>query len=308
MNALLFIFSWYNLPFTFLLAVCVLLAALQLIGLGGQHEGDAGAQTEIGHDVGVDHDVDLSHDLDVSHDVDLGHDLDVSHDVDVSHDLDVSHDADLGHDLDAGHDLGHDLDHDLGHDLGHEVVPGAGHEAGLPAVHGVSHEGGLSFLSALAFLGVGKAPLMVVLLILFGSMGLLGWLLNAFTVTLFGGGYPALAFGGVLLVVLVLGGVISSRTTLLIARALPPFVTTASRAEALVGRTGMVISPVVDEHYGQVHLRDPGGTLITVFAVTRAEAPIPRGEQVVTVSYEADQKRYLVTRSRQVIAAQRDTT
>ncbi len=145
---------------------------------------------------------------------------------------------------------------------------------------------------------------MVVLLILFGSIGVLGWLLNAFIVSLWGGGYPALAFGGVLLVGLVAGGVISSRTALLIARALPPLVTNASRAEALVGRTGTVISPVVDEKYGQVHLRDPGGTLITVFAVTRAEAPIPRGEQVVTVSYEADQKRYLVTRSKQILPAQ----
>ena len=40
-SAWAFISAWYNLPFTFLLGLCVILAALQLIGLGG--EGDHGA-------------------------------------------------------------------------------------------------------------------------------------------------------------------------------------------------------------------------------------------------------------------------
>ncbi len=274
MTALLFIFTWYNLPFTFLLGVCLVLSALQLIGLGGDHEGGADAHA------------DLDHDLDIEHGVDLDHGVDLSHDLD----------HDLSHDLDQ--DLDHDIDHDLSHDLGHEAEHGADHEAGQGAA--AQTEGGFSFLSVLAFLGMGKAPLMVVLLVFFGSMSILGWLLNGLVVSLFGGSYPGLAFVGVMLVVLVLGVVVTSRVALFIARTLPPLVTTASRAEALVGRTGTVISPEVSESYGQVHLRDPGGTLITVFAVIRAEAPIPRGEEVVTVSYETEQKRYLVTRSKRV--------
>ena len=35
-NAWSFLSAWYNLPFTILLAVCALLAVLQLIGLGGE--------------------------------------------------------------------------------------------------------------------------------------------------------------------------------------------------------------------------------------------------------------------------------
>ena len=246
MNAWLFPFTWYNLPFTFLLGVCLVLAVLQLIGLGGQHEGG----TDLEHGVEVEHDVSLEHEVALEHEVTLEHEV------------------------------------DLGHDVGHDAGPA------------VDQGGGFSFLSALAFLGVGKAPLLVVLLILFGSIGILGWLLNAVIVSLLGGNYPGPAFGGVLLVVLALGVTVSSRTAQLIARALPPFFSTASRADAFIGRTGEVISPTVDDKYGQVHVRDPGGTLITVFAVTRTESPIPRGTEVVVVAYDAQQRCYLVTRSK----------
>jgi hypothetical protein len=82
----------------------------------------------------------------------------------------------------------------------------------------------------------------------------------------------------------------------LIGRALPPVSTTATRAQALVGRPGTVISPFVDGRYGMVHLRDDGGTLISLFAITEDEAPIARGQSVILLSYDAAQRRYLVAR------------
>ena len=280
MSAWLFFVTWYNLPFTFLLGICVVLSGLQLVGLGGQHEGD----TDLDHSVDVDSGVELDHGLDLGHD--LGHDLD--HDI-----------GEAGQDLD--HDFDHDLDHDVGHDVDHAIDHNTDHDVGHDVGHDVAHEaGGFSPLSVLAFIGVGKAPLLVVLLILFGSMGILGWLLNGVVVSLLGGHYPDVAFMGVLLAVLFLGVSVSSRSARLIAQALPPFVSSASRATALIGRSGTVISPTVDGTYGQVHLRDQGGTLITVFAVTQAEAPIARGEAVVVVSYDSEQRRYVVTRSKQI--------
>jgi hypothetical protein len=45
-----------------------------------------------------------------------------------------------------------------------------------------------------------------------------------------------------------------------------------------------------------VHLRDDGGTLISIFAITEDEKPITRGEMVILLSYDAAQRRYLVTR------------
>jgi membrane protein implicated in regulation of membrane protease activity len=230
-----FIFAWYNLPFTFLLGTCLILAALQLLGLGGEHDGD------------VDADVDL--------------------DVDVSTDLDVDADADL------------DLDGDTSID----------HDAGLDGGSGFS-------LNFLAFLGFGKAPLLVVLLILFGSVGITGWLFNMFAEGYFPS-YPPVLLAAVLPLSFAVGAVLTSRSARFIGRALPPVSTTATRAQALVGRRGTVTSPYVDGKYGLVRLRDAGGTSLSVFAVIDGEPPIERQSEVVLVAYDPAAKRYTVTRS-----------
>jgi membrane protein implicated in regulation of membrane protease activity len=257
-NVWSFISAWYNLPFTVLLSLCAVLAVLQMIGLGGEADHDADA------DVAADADVDADADADVDADADAGADLD--------HDAGFDHDADLDHD--AGVD--HDMDHDAGADQG-------GADAG-----GIS-----GALALFAFIGMGKAPLAVVLLILFSSVGILGWVLNS-AVTSLAGGYPAIAFALVAPVSLAGGGLVSSRISRLIGRALPPVSTTATRAQALVGRRGTVISPYVDGRYGLVHLRDQGGTLISVFATTTAGQPIKRGCEVVLVSYDSTKRQYTV--------------
>jgi hypothetical protein len=43
-----------------------------------------------------------------------------------------------------------------------------------------------------------------------------------------------------------------------------------------------------------VHLRDQGGTLISVFAVNPTEQTIKRGCEVVLVSYDAAKRHYTV--------------
>src|SRR5262245_5451225 len=123
-----FLTAWYNLPFTSLLIICILLAVLQLIGLDSDSDADA--------------------------------DFDAEADVDLDHDLDTETDADTDAEGDADADSEPPAD--------------------SPA----------PTLSLLAFLGVGKAPLLVVLLILLGSLGILGWSANALVAALFGN-YPA---------------------------------------------------------------------------------------------------------------------
>jgi membrane protein implicated in regulation of membrane protease activity len=163
--------------------------------------------------------------------------------------------------------------------------------------HEVSHDSGgdgtPGVLNVLAFIGLGKAPLMVVLLILFGSIGLLGWILNSVLSRTFGT-YPNMAFVAVLPITIVAGTLISSRSARFIGRALPPISTTATRAQALVGRRGTVISPYVDQKYGMVHLRDEGGTLINIFAVSKDGEPIKRGSEVALVTYDPVNKVYTV--------------
>jgi membrane protein implicated in regulation of membrane protease activity len=192
------------------------------------------------------------------------------------HDSDV--DADLDLDVDADADL--DLDHDA------DIEASADHDADA---------GELSGFSWLAFIGFGKTPVMVVLLVLFFSIGLLGWLFNGMVTSIFG------FFSGLALLVtglasLVVGVFITSRVTRTIGRMLPPVSSTATKAEAMVGMQAQVISPFVDRKYGMVHFRDAGGTLISLFAISEDEKPIVRGETVILLSYDAAARRYLVTR------------
>ncbi len=256
-----FVSAWYNLPFTILLGLGLFLALLQLGGLGGGDDSD-------GHD--------------------LGHD--------VNHDLDHDLDHDFAHDVD--HDLDHDVDHDLDHDLGHN---GAGEHVIEPisadgsADHGDGAHGDADHFSLLAFIGIGKTPLLVVLLILFASIALLGWLFNGVLGAVFGG-FPGLLIFFTGPTALISGALLTSRVTRFIGKTLPPIHTTATRALALVGMTGVVISPYIDEKYGMVHLRDQGGTLISIFAVTDETPPIPRGEKVLLVAYQSAERRYQARR------------
>src|SRR5512134_3576270 len=247
-----FLIAWYNLPFTLMLGLGLVLAGLQLLGLS--HDGDT--HTDADTDVDADGDVDADADADADMDIAVHHDLD--HDID--------------HDID--HDVDHDLDHDVDHDINRDSFSG---------------------FSLLAFIGIGKAPLMVVILIVLMTTGLLGWILNGLAMGILGF-FPGLLLLGTFLVSLVAGSLVTSRVTRFIGRALPPVSTTATRAQALVGRPGTVISPFVDGRYGMVHLRDDGGTLISLFAITEDEQPIGRGESVILLSYDATQRLYLVTR------------
>ena len=253
-----FLIAWYNLPFTLMLGLGVVLAALQLLGLS--HDGDADTDTDVDADIDTDVDADVDGDLDADADADM--------DIAIHHDLD--------------HDIDHDMDHDIEHDLDHDVE------------HDISRDS-LAGFSWLAFIGIGKAPLMVVILIVVMTTGLLGWFLNGLAVGILGF-FPGLLLLATLLVSLVAGSLVTSRVTRFIGRALPPVRTTATRAQALVGRPGTVISPFVDGRYGMVHLRDDGGTLISLFAITDDEQPVARGESVILLSYDAAQRRYLVTR------------
>lgn len=257
----LFISAWYNLPFTLMLGLCLLFTGLQLVGLGSE-----------------------GGDTDADADLDAGFDADVDADLDLDADLDADFDADLDADLDADVDADADFDHNLDHDLDHNVDLD------------LDHDPGLSPLTFLAYLGVGKAPLMVILVILCGTIGILGWLLNSLIEEAFGS-YPGIAFAAVLPIAFFAGSFVSSRTARFIGRALPPISTTASRAQSLVGRAGVVISPAVDGKYGMVRLRDAGGTMINVFAITDDEEPIDRSSEVVLVDYDPQQKRYTVSRS-----------
>jgi membrane protein implicated in regulation of membrane protease activity len=200
----------------------------------------------------------------------------------------------LGGDDDSEADLQDgDLDQDLDSDVADDVDQDAADD-GSDSDQDTGSSDAEQF-SPLSFIGAGKVPLLVVLLILFSSVGLAGWLLNSLIQAVLGS-FPGLLVFVTMPIAFVGGALFTSRVARFIGMMVPPLTTTASRAQALVGMTGTVTSPFVDEKYGMVRLRDQGSTMITVFAITEDAQAIPRGEKVLLVSYDADGRRYQVTR------------
>jgi membrane protein implicated in regulation of membrane protease activity len=148
--------------------------------------------------------------------------------------------------------------------------------------------------SLLSFIGFGKAPLLIVLMILFGSIAVSGLVLNWIAFRMLGA-VTGVSFAVVLVVASVLGAVTGAIATQIIRTILPPLTTTASHAQELVGQQGTVISPFVDEKYGQVRLRNPGGVMISIFAITHSTMPIKRGAEVMLESYDPAKRVYTVT-------------
>jgi membrane protein implicated in regulation of membrane protease activity len=137
----------------------------------------------------------------------------------------------------------------------------------------------------------------MILLVLVGSFGILGWIANWLLLSLVPN-YPGPALIGIVMGALLLSVWFTSRTARLIGRAIPAFASTATSASQLVARRGRVISAQVDQSFGQVKVRDPGGTLITVFArVDPGKPTIPRDAEVYLVDYDAAKKVYTVVPS-----------
>ncbi len=196
-------------------------------------------------------------------------------DLDADADLDFDADADFDADLDADADFDADADTDADLDAGDLSLAG----------------------QLLEFLGVGKAPVTMILLLLLGSFGVIGWIANSVLLNLLGR-YPVPAIAPVTVISLYAGGFFTSRTAQVIGRLVPAVATSATSKHRLVGRLGRVISPQVDQTFGLVKVRDSGGTPITVFAVIDPDqAPIRRDANVFLVEYNPVKKIFVVVSS-----------
>lgn len=219
--------------------------------------------------------VGLGQDQEADQDLDMDQDLDLEHDLDLDQDLDLDHDIDLDQDLDLDYELDQDMDTDL--------------DAGA----GVGD--GISFLStALSFIGLGKAPLLIVLLLLFMTFGFAGWLLNSLVIWATDA-YPGIALAGTLPAALLASVLLTSQTSRFVNRIVPSVSTTAISRRELVGKRAIVINARVGEKYGRIRVRDRSGATLSVFAKVEAgHASIERDQEVVIVEYDPEQNTYTV--------------
>lgn len=204
----------------------------------------------------------LTQGAEADHDVDLGHD--------VEHDLDVDADVDVDHDLEVHHDGGH--------------------------VHTAAcAHGDPGFLTtALIVLGVGQAPLILLIQILLLFYGLIGVGLHA-ALNVTGPGallwsLPATLLFSILFTRLFAMG---------FGKIFRPFETQAVKKDQLSGRTGKVVY-AVDEENGTVHVRDAHGTLHRVRARSQ-HGVLESGTEIIVLGYDPQHQVYEVDDSVQFV-------
>jgi membrane protein implicated in regulation of membrane protease activity len=241
--------NWWNL--IFLLPFSLALLYLGLYTVSGITFGDADA------------DGDFDADADVDHDFDAGGDVD--HDVDADADGDVDQDVDADQDVDGDHDGG-----------SHET------EGGGRGVDAPAH------IAAMNWLGVGRVPVSLVLMVLLLTWGVAGFLTNA---ALQERGVMAAMFS--IPVAAIASLLVTHTVTALIAKYLPLYETTAQRRHALLGSVGEAMYPI-DEKFGMVSVREASGDLYQV-ACRSAGDPIAKGSKVKLVSYSAKESLFYVT-------------
>jgi hypothetical protein len=197
-------------------------------------------------------------------DVDADADADVHGDLHADHDVDADADADAEADGDAD---AHDYDHD--------------------------HVGGGRLgLGLLAFIGVGRVPLSILLTVLLFTWGAVGFISNtvlqprvdpAWTVAL--ASVPCAALAGVMM---------TRAVSSLICRYMPLNGTSARRKHELLGLAGTALYPV-NETFGLASVRDDEGNLFQVpCRVEAGRDTIGKGESVLLVGYSAKQQIYHV--------------
>jgi membrane protein implicated in regulation of membrane protease activity len=183
----------------------------------------------------------------------------------------------------------------LGAADGDDGDAGAAADAGDLDGDGVSDEleslfGGAG-QSLFTFLGVGRAPLSLVLGSLMLGWGLFGLAANEFL-------RPVLAaparFIGPSLAVAAIGSLLTAKLFAEIAaRVMPKDETYAIKREGLVGHTGTVIFPVT-ETGGRVHIRDQHRTLHQAAArVAQGHKAVPKGARVIVAAMHPEQE-YLI--------------
>jgi ABC-type nickel/cobalt efflux system permease component RcnA len=202
-------------------------------------------------------------------------------------DLDADHDFDAGADVDSDADVDHDIDHDVDADADADADADgdADHDADADAENETQFSPALAVMS---WLGVGKVPLSIVLMVFLLTWGTAGLLCN---LLLASRGATAAAVS--VPMALMAAVLVTHWISWFIGRYLPLYETTAKRRHALLGATGEAILPI-DSRFGMASIRDDTGDLYQV--PCRADGPaIPKGSTVKLVSYNAKQGIFYVT-------------
>lgn len=218
-------------------------------------------------------------DADASADGDLDADADVH--ADIHADADVHAEADADADVDADADAGADADHaHIDHSYG-------GHGG-----HGSAGRTPLFEILSIV-IGLGRAPLSILLMVLFLTWGMLGFFANTYwfenvrpsALDVFTRSAPIALVGSILLTRLLAGAM---------GRYLPTSESYATRRHELLGCVGEAIFNI-DAESGMASVRDANHDLFHVQCrIDASHPPIPKGSRVKLVAYNGRLQLYQV--------------
>lgn len=194
-------------------------------------------------------------------------------DANVEAEVDADVDAEV--DLQGGSDLDGDGDIDA---VDHAIAAARGH---------ASPEGMSPLVGALVFLGVGKAPLLLLIQLLVLFWGVFGLLLHQSVAAT----SPATLLWSAP-VTLVLSIAATRLFAGLFGKIYRPVETASIKRHQLVGRTGKVVYPVTDAE-GTVNIRDQYGTLHRVRARTE-HGRLESGQEIIVLGYDPARSLYQI--------------
>jgi hypothetical protein len=196
-------------------------------------------------------------------------------DADVHADMDADADADADGDADADHDVSGD------------------HEAGHEPQHAGSTSGGSSLLT---LLGVGRAPISVLLMVFLLIWSITGIIANRVIYGLSESVLPTVIISVPLAMVFSLFG--TAGLARLIGRSMPNSETYVRRKSSLVGLAGEAVYDMT-AGFGTVQVRDESGDLHELPCETQGDAStkkiIHKGQRVVLYDYNEEKGVFYVT-------------
>ena len=177
------------------------------------------------------------------------------------------------------------------------VIISGGEDADADAEFDADTDGDLSFSQALGWLGIGKAPLILLLAADLSLWGVFGLILNTLARGIINGSFSALVRTIVLLVSLILSLLVGRFIAEIIGKLFADFGEDAS-SDRLIGCVGTVSSFYIPSEtegkIGQVDVLDPKRNFLTISAALPEWATIApqRGDQVIII--ENQPQNYLV--------------
>jgi len=211
-------------------------------------------------------------------------DTDADADFDADADVDAELDGDIDHDVDADGDVDNDMDADADHDVDGD------HEAAVQGESGSGQQAG-GIIHAFNWIGIGRVPASLVLMVLMLVWGVSGMLCNSAMV-----GKGAAAAWISIPVAAALSLIITHYLALFIDRYMPMCDTSAIRRHALLGSVGEAIY-AIDQKFGMVSVRDDQGDLYQMPCRAESAADeVSKGSKVQLVAYNAKQGLFFVKR------------